>query len=68
MPDYVLSKGATPMNQHFKITMFTSKFCTDFALQNPFKVRSTQLDTTLVPIYRTFCFGETMHGKMDASF
>ena len=45
MPNYVLSKGATPMNQHFEIIMFTSKFCTDFAMQNHFKVRSTQPDT-----------------------
>ena len=34
------------MKQHFEITMFTSKFCADFAMQNPFKARSAQPDMT----------------------
>ena len=45
MSNFVLSKGATPMNQHFEITMLKSKFCADYAMQNHFKLRSTQPDT-----------------------
>ena len=44
MPNYVLSKDGTPINQHFEIAMFTAKFCVDFAMQNPFKVWSTRPD------------------------
>jgi len=44
MPNYGLSKAATPINSHFERAMFTSKFFTDFAMQTPFKVWSTQPD------------------------
>ena len=47
MPNYVLSKAATPMNSHFERTMFTSKFFADFAMQNLSKyLWSKQPDTS----------------------
>ena len=54
MTNYVLSKAATPMNSHFERTMFTSKFCMDFAMQNPYKVRSTHLDMSRYQFIQNF--------------
>ena len=68
MPNYVLLKDATPMNQHFEITMFTSKFCADLAMQKPFQSTEHTARYDPVLIYHTFCFEKMMHGKIDASF
>ena len=68
MPNYVLSKGATPMNQHFEITMFTSKFCMDFAVQNPFKVWSTQPDTTRYQFFIQFALKKQCTAKSTQAF
>jgi len=66
MPNYVLSKAATPMKSHFEIKMFTSKF---FWI-SPCKTLSkygahSQIPYVPVPIFHTFCFEKTMHGKID---
>jgi len=61
MPNYVLSKGATPMNQQFEITMFTSKFCVDSAMQNSFKVQSIQLDMTRYQFFSHFALKNDAH-------
>ena len=34
------------MNSHFEGTLFISKFCADFTMQNPFKVQSTQPESS----------------------
>jgi len=44
MPFFVLSKCATPKNQHLERRMFTSKSYADLPMQNSFKNRSTQPD------------------------
>ena len=46
-----ISKGITPLNPYLKRTMFTSKSTADFAMQTPFKVRSTQEDTSWYGTY-----------------
>ena len=58
MPDYVLSKAATQMNSHFERTMFTLKFCVDFAMQTPFKVRSTHPDMSRYQFIEHFTLKE----------
>ena len=69
MPNYVLSKAATPMSSHFERALFTSKFFADFVMQNPFKVGTERTARNVpVPIVCTFCFEKTMHGKIDASY
>ena len=41
----------------------------DFAMQNPFKIRSTQPDASrYLPIYKTFSFERMMLDKINASF
>jgi len=68
MPNYVLSKAATPMSSHFETPMFRSKSSADFAIQNPFKVLSTQPDTSQYPFIKHFTFKSTMHCKIYDSF
>jgi len=64
MSNYVLSKGATPMNKHFEITMFTTKFCADFAIQNPYKVRSRQTDMTWYQFFAHFALKKQSMTKL----
>ena len=54
MPNYIFAKAATPMNSHFERTLFIYKFCADFAMQNPFKVQSTQPDTAWYQFIKHF--------------
>jgi len=68
MPNYVLSKGATPMNHHFEITMFTSKFVRGFCHAKPFQSMEHTARYDLEPISCTFCVEKTMQGKINASF
>ena len=68
MPNYVLSKAATPMNSHFEITIFTSKFFADFAIQNPFKLQSTQPDTTQYQFIEHFALKKQCKAKSMQAF
>jgi len=43
------------MNPYLEITMFTSKSTADFAMQNPFQVRSIQEETSRYQFFATFC-------------
>ena len=63
MPKYILSKATPPLNSHFERTMFTSKFFADFAMQNPFKVRSTQPDMSCYPFFAHFAFKKLCTAK-----
>jgi len=63
MPNYVLSKAATPMNSHFERAMFTSTFFVDFAMQNPFNVWSTQQNTSLYQFFAHFALKKLCTAK-----
>ena len=58
MPNYVLSKAATPLNSYLERAMFTSKSTADNAMQNPFKVRSTQEETSRYQLFAHFTLKE----------
>ena len=68
MPNYVLSKAATPMNSHFERTMVTSKFCANFAMQNPFKVQSTHPDKSWYQFIQHFTLKEGCTAKSTPAF
>ena len=58
MPNFIISKDATPMNTYLERTMFTSISATDFAMQNPFKVRSTQEERLWYQFFAHFTLKE----------
>ena len=68
MPNYVSPKAATPMNSHFLRTMFTSKFCADFAMQNPLKVQSTHPGTSWYQFIEHFTLKEQCMAKSTPAF
>ena len=68
MPNYVLSKAATPMNLQFERTKFTSKFCTDFGMQKSFKDRSTRPDISQYQFIEHFTLKERCMAKSIPAF
>ena len=68
MPNYVLSKAATPMNSHFERTMFIYTFCMDFAMQDPLKLRSTHPDMSRCEFIEHFTLKERCMAKSTPDF
>jgi len=64
MPNITISKGATPLNPNLERTMFTSKSTAYFAMQNPFKVRSTQEETSRYQFFANFTLKELCMAKL----
>ena len=58
MPNYIFAKAVTLMNPYLARTMFTSKSTADFAMQNPFKVWSTQEETSRYQFFAHFTLKE----------
>ena len=54
MPNYVLSKAATPLNPYLERAIITSKSTADIAMQNPVKVQSTQEETSRYQFFAHF--------------
>jgi len=52
------------MNPYLERTMFTTKSKADFAMQNPFKVRSTQEETSWSQFFAHFTFKELCTAKL----
>ena len=63
MPNIIISKGATPMNPDLERTMLTSKSYAHFAMQIPFKVRSTQEETSRYQFVAHFTLKELCTAK-----
>ena len=63
MPNYIFAKAATPMNPYLERIMFTSKSTTNFAMQNPFKVRSTQEEPSRYQFFAHFTLKELCMAK-----
>ena len=60
----IFAKAATPMNPYMGRTMFTSKSTKDFAMQNPFNVRSTQEETSQYQFFAHFTLKELCLAKL----
>ena len=65
MQNITILKGATPLNPYLERTMFKSKSTADFAMQNPFKVRSAQEETSRYQFFahfplKEFCMAKSM--------
>ena len=63
MPNYIFAKAATLMNPYLERTMFTSKSTSNFAMQNPFKVLSTQEETSRYQFFAHFTLKELCMAK-----
>ena len=74
MPNYVLSKAATPMNSHFERTLFTSKFCMDktpskygahFQIHPGTNLSNNVWQNLRQLLMRTLNFQSMLHGKLN---
>ena len=64
MPNYIFAKAATPMNPYLERTVFTSKSTADFAMQNLFKVWSTQEEMPRYQFFAHFTLKELCTPKL----
>ena len=68
IPNYVLSKCATPMNKHLKSTMSTSKSYAAFAMQKSFKDQSTPPDMARCQFFEHFTLKVLCMAKYTQAF
>ena len=79
IPNYIFAKAATPLNLYLERAMFTSKSTANFAIQNPFKVRSTGTNFSHILLWKiyvwrnrrklqmkTWLFPSTLHTKLNS--
>jgi len=68
MPNYIFAKAATPLNPYLERTLFTSESPEDFAMQNPFKVRSTKEEMSRYQFFAHFTLKELCTAKSTQAF